>query len=103
MHVAIVRVQVRPEHVQDFIIATRANHEASVNETGNCRFDVLQSESDPTYFILYEAYDTAEQASAHKLTPHYLAWRDMVMPWMATPRIGEFYHALFPAGYVSPQ
>ncbi|MGJ0514780.1 MAG: antibiotic biosynthesis monooxygenase [Methylomicrobium sp.] len=98
MHVTLVHVQVKPEHIDDFIAATRLNHQASVLETGNRRFDVLQSPGNPGQFILYEAYATAEDAAAHKETAHYLAWRDMVADWMAQPRQGIRYHGLFPRG-----
>lgn len=98
MHTTLVHVQVRPEHVAGFIAATRANHEASVREPGNRRFDVLQSPDDPTRFLLYEAYVDAAAAAAHKQTPHYAAWRDAVASMMAQPRRGEPWTGLFPAG-----
>lgn len=98
MHVTLVRVQVKPAHIDDFIIATRLNHEASIQETGNRRFDVLQSSENPGHFILYEAYASAEAAAAHKQTAHYLAWRDIVADWMAEPRQGVHYEGLFPQG-----
>ena len=96
MHVTIVQVQIKPEHIQDFIEAARPNHAGSVCETGNRRFDVLQRADDPTKFVLYEAYASAEDAAAHKNTPHYLKWRDTVAPWMAAPRVGTPYQGLFP-------
>lgn len=96
MEVTVVYVQVKPEHLQDFIAATKANAEASIAEPGNRRFDVLQRHSDPCRFILYEAYVSPEAAAAHKNTPHYLAWREKVADWMAAPREGVLYHALFP-------
>ena len=96
MHVTLVHVRVIPEHVQDFIAATRANHLVSVREPGNRRFDVLQSPEDPTEFVLYEAYASAVDAAAHKETAHYLTWRDAVADWMAQPRRGVPYHGLLP-------
>ncbi len=96
MHVTLVHVQVKPAHIDDFITATRLNHEASIREAGNRRFDVLQSPENPTHFILYEAYASAEDAAAHKQTPHYLVWRDIVEDWMARPRQGVRYNGLFP-------
>lgn len=96
MHVTLVQIQVLPPHIQDFITATRANHIHSVKEPGNLRFDVLQSADDPARFVLYEAYVSAEAAAAHKRTPHYLAWRDAVAPWMASPRVGIPYVGLLP-------
>lgn len=98
MHVTLVHVQVKPDRIDDFIAATRLNHEASVREPGNCRFDVLQSPDNPALFILYEAYASAEDAAAHKQTAHYLAWRDIVAEWMAEPRQGVRYNGLFPQG-----
>jgi len=97
MHVTLVHVAVKPAHIDDFITATQRNHEASVQESGNRRFDVLQSPDDPARFVLYEAYATAEDAQAHKQTAHYLAWRETVAGWMAEPRRGVPYNGLFPA------
>jgi autoinducer 2-degrading protein len=96
MHVTLVHVHVKPECIEAFIAATRANHEASVQEPGNRRFDVLQSPDDPARFILYEAYATAEDAAAHKQTAHYAAWRDRVADMMAEPRQGVPMQGLYP-------
>lgn len=96
MQVTLVHVHVKPERVADFIEATRKNHEASIQESGNRRFDVLQSADDPARFVLYEAYASADDAAAHKQTPHYLQWRDTVADWMAEPRHGIAYNGLFP-------
>lgn len=97
MHVTLVYVKVKPEHVDAFINMTRANAQGSIQEPGNRRFDVLQSPDDPCQFVLYEAYTTEADAKAHKNTPHYLAWRDAVADWMAEPRRGVVYKGLFPA------
>jgi (4S)-4-hydroxy-5-phosphonooxypentane-2,3-dione isomerase len=97
MHVTLVHVAVKAGHIDDFIAATRRNHEASVQEPGNRRFDVLQSSDDPSRFLLYEAYADAADAQAHKQTTQYLAWRDAVADWMAEPRQGVSYTGLFPA------
>ncbi len=96
MHVTIVHVHVKPEHIEDFIAATRENHLASVREPGNLRFDVLQSEEDPARFVLYEAYVDEAAAAAHKETDHYLRWRERVADWMAEPRRGVRYRGLLP-------
>jgi autoinducer 2-degrading protein len=97
MQVTLVHVHVKPEHIETFLAATRANHEASVREPGCLRFDVLQSADDPARFVLYEAYRSAADAAAHKETGHYLNWRDRVAPWMAEPRRGVRYNGLLPA------
>lgn len=78
MFVTIVHVDVKPPHVEDFMEACRLNHEASVKEDGNMRFDVLQMKDNPLQFVLYEAYASEDAAKAHKETPHYLQWRETV-------------------------
>jgi len=100
MFVTIVHVSVRPEHIEDFIEATKINHLASISEAGNCRFDVLHlvenSIQDSAQFVLYEAYQDEVTALAHKQTGHYLTWRETVADWMASPRKGIQYRGLFP-------
>jgi autoinducer 2-degrading protein len=98
MHVTLVHVYVKPAHIDDFIAATQLNHKASIQEAGNHRFDVLQSSDNPSHFILYEAYASADAAADHKQTAHYLVWRDTVADWMAEPRHGVRYEGLFPQG-----
>lgn len=98
MQVTIVHVQVKDDHLEDFIEASRLNHEASIREPGNTRFDILQSAEDPGRFVLYEAYASADAAAAHKQTPHYQRWRETVADWMAQPRQGIPYNGLFPVG-----
>lgn len=97
MHITLVHVRVKPEAIDAFIAATRANHEASIQEAGNRRFDVLQAPDDPARFILYEAYVSADDAAAHKATAHYLAWREAVADMMLEARRGEPMNGLFPA------
>ncbi|MBN1349226.1 antibiotic biosynthesis monooxygenase [candidate division KSB1 bacterium] len=96
MHATCVYVWVKQEHIQDFIQASIANHNASVREAGNLRFDVLQCADDPSRFILYEAYESDEAAAAHKKTAHYLKWRETVSDWMAKPREGVKHHIICP-------
>ncbi|HEX6892922.1 MAG TPA: antibiotic biosynthesis monooxygenase [Chryseolinea sp.] len=96
MTATLVYVQVKPEHVMDFIDATRENHKNSVKENGNLRFDILQDMNDPGKFVLYEAYESDEAVVAHKETVHYLKWRDTVAPWMAKPREGVKHKIVFP-------
>jgi autoinducer 2-degrading protein len=98
MHVTLVHVHVKFEYIDQFIAATKLNHEASIREDGNRRFDILQMPDEPSRFILYEAYVNADVAAAHKATTHYLAWRDTVADWMAEPRHGVRYDGLYPIG-----
>lgn len=96
MIITTVTVFVKPEFIDHFIKASVENHNFSVKEPGNMRFDILQSNDDPTRFLLYEAYETEEASKAHKQTAHYLKWRDTVAPWMAKPREGVSHHVIAP-------
>jgi len=96
MTATIVHVHVKTENIRQFIEATRDNHELSVKEAGNLRFDILQDSNDPSKFVLYEVYSSEEAAAAHKETAHYKEWRDTVATWMAKPREGVKHKLLFP-------
>lgn len=96
MFVTLVDVTVKKAFISQFIEASEQNHLASVNEPGNCRFDVLQSSDNPCQFVLYEAYCSEKQAKAHKETEHYQVWRDTVAEMMEQPRQGHVFQALAP-------
>ena len=96
MLVVHVHVHVKPDRVADFLEATLVNARASLSEPGVARFDVVQSQSDKTHFVLIEAYKTSDAPLAHKETTHYGAWRDAVADMMAKPRESQKYDTIFP-------
>ena len=96
MLIVHVHVQVKPESVEAFKIATRLNAQASLQEPGVLRFDVGQQQDDPARFVLVEVYRDAAAAAAHKETTHYPVWRDTVAPMMATPRTSVKFSNVFP-------
>ena len=98
MLVVDVHARVRPERVEDFLSATLVNARASLAEPGVLRFDVIQDQADPAHVVLVEVYRDDDAPAAHKLTPHYAAWRDSVAGMMAAPRASARYSAVFPAG-----
>jgi autoinducer 2-degrading protein len=98
MIVTCVHVHVKPDKIDLFKNATITNHMESVKETGNLRFDVLQDPSDPSQFLLYEAYESEEAVAIHKNTPHYFTWRDTVADMMAEPRKADNYIIVAPLG-----
>ncbi len=95
MFVVCVHVHVRPEHRTAFLAASLDNARNTVMEPGNIRFDVLQQADDPNRFVLYEVYRDEEGMQAHKQTLHYARWAETVAPWMAEPRKGVRYEALY--------
>ena len=95
MYVVCVTVFVKPAFVQQFIPAICDNARHTRQEPGNVRFDVLQSEEDPSRFLLYEAYRTKDDFTKHQQTEHYLRFKETVADWMAQPRQGMKHKALF--------
>ena len=96
MLVVHVHARVRPERVDDFLAATLVNARESLTEPGVLRFDVIQDQADPANVVLTEVYRDEQAPAAHKLTPHYAAWRDAVAEMMAKPRESARYSAVFP-------
>jgi len=96
MLVVHVHVRIRPGQVGDFLAATLVNARASLAEPGVLRFDVIQDEADAAHVVLVEVYRDADASAAHKLTPHYAAWRDAVAEMMAEPRASTRFSAVFP-------
>ncbi|MBN1939592.1 MAG: antibiotic biosynthesis monooxygenase [Candidatus Aminicenantes bacterium] len=96
MYVACVTIWVKPGGEEQFVEATKRNHENTRREPGNLRFDVLKHESEPGRFMLYEVYQTPDDFAAHQKTAHYLAWKEAVADLMAQPRQGHKHMSLFP-------
>jgi len=95
MYVVSVTVFVSEPHVREFIDATLDNARNTRQESGNVRFDVCQAVDDPTRFLLYEVYRSADAFKAHQQTEHYLRWRETVADWMAQPRQGVKHDSIF--------
>jgi autoinducer 2-degrading protein len=96
MFIVHVFVQVKPEKVEAFKVATVENARSSRREQGIARFDVIQQQDDPTRFVLVEVYRTPDDPARHKETRHYQKWRDTVAQMMAEPRTSIKYTNVFP-------
>jgi quinol monooxygenase YgiN len=96
MHIVHVHAHVKPNQVETFEIATIENAQSSIKESGVARFDVIQSQDDPTKYILVEVYRTVEDSAKHKETVHYKKWRDTVAPMMAEQRTSYKFTNIFP-------
>lgn len=96
MLVVHVHVHVRPVDLEAFLAETRRNADASRDEPGVRRFDVLQDEADPAHVVLNEVYVDQAAADAHKQTAHYARWRDAVAGMMAQPRSAARFTAVAP-------
>jgi len=96
MHIVLVHVRVKPDYIHAFRNASLENAKNSVQEPGIARFDVIQSQDDPTRFILVEVYRSLDATYLHKETAHYKLWKDAVAEMMAEPREGKRYTNVYP-------
>jgi len=99
MHMIMVRLEVKPERLDDFLKLVTFNASESRKEPGNLRFDVVRSIDSPTRFGLYEVYRDAAGVQAHQATAHYARWRAEVEALLVTPRISERFTSIFPEPY----
>lgn len=97
MLIVHVEVVVREADIGAFKAATLKNVAASRMEPGIAAFELLEDETDPTRFLLVEAYRTGEAPAAHKATAHYAEWRDAVAAMMAEPRRSQKFRNVEPA------
>ncbi|TFH33617.1 MAG: antibiotic biosynthesis monooxygenase, partial [Anaerolineales bacterium] len=85
MLMVLVYIHVVEDSIKAFLAASIANAEASRQEPGIVRFDVIQQSDDPSRFVLIEIYRGEDDPARHKETSHYLRWRETVTPMMAEP------------------
>ena len=99
MQMVIVRLEVKPERVDEFLKLVSFNASESRNEPGNLRFDVVRSVDNPTIYRLYEVYRDDAAIRAHQETAHYARWRTEIEALLVTPRISEKFTSIFPEPY----
>jgi (4S)-4-hydroxy-5-phosphonooxypentane-2,3-dione isomerase len=97
MLIVVVNIRVKPEHLEAFKAATIENARNSIQEAGVAQFDVLQMSDDPTRFLLYEAYRSADAPARHRETAHYNTWVATVTDMMAEQRTRTTFANIFPA------
>ena len=86
MYVLCVTANIKQECVEDFLAASREYAYLTHQEKGNIWYDFLQSEDDPTCFVIYEAYKSKEDFLFHRETTHSREWKENVEAWNAGPR-----------------
>jgi autoinducer 2-degrading protein len=99
MLMVIVRLEVKPERVDDFLALATFNATASRKEPGNLRFDLVRSNATPSLFYLYEVYKDDAAIQAHRATPHFARWRAEIEDLLTTPRLSEVFTSIFPEPY----
>ena len=92
-----VTVQVKPEHVREYLQAVAHDAEHSEREEPGClRFDVVQDRDDPNRFYYYEVYKDEAALEAHRQTPHFKLYAEKTQSWLAVPPERRFGRNLIP-------
>ena len=77
-----VTINIKPDHIEEFMEASLGDAEGSVRDEPDCyRFDMNQDAEIPSRFYLYDVYRDEQAFEAHLETPHFITWRDRVQPW----------------------
>ncbi|MGD0334861.1 MAG: putative quinol monooxygenase [Xanthobacteraceae bacterium] len=71
LEVHAVDIDVVPGQIDNYLAALKENGAASVHEPGCREFDILVSQNDPNHVLIFEVYDDAAAADAHRQTPHF--------------------------------
>ncbi len=92
-----VTIQVKPEHVDEFLEVARYDAEHSQRDEPGClRFDVIQDRDDGGRFYFYEVYRDEAALAAHRETPHFKHYAATAEPWFAAPPERRFGKNLIP-------
>lgn len=98
MVVLHVTIQVKPEHVAEFLEMARYDAEPSANDEPGClRFDVIADRDDPARFYFYEVYRDEAALAAHRETARFKHYAEKSQPWFAAPPERRFGKNLIPA------
>ena len=98
MVVLHVTIQVKPEHVAEFLEIARYDAERSQKDEPGClRFDVIGDRDNSNRFYFYEVYRDDAALEAHRQTPHFKFYFEKTQPWLAAPPERRFGKNLIPS------
>ena len=97
MVVLHVTVQLKPEHVSEFLELVRYDAEHSEKDEPGClRFDVIRDRDDSSRFYYYEVYRDDAALEAHRRSPHFKLYAEKVEPLLAAPPERRYGNNVFP-------
>jgi autoinducer 2-degrading protein len=97
MVVLHVTIQIKPEHVAEFLEIARYDAEHSQQEPGCLRFDVIRDRDDSNRFYFYEVYRNEAALEAHRQTPHFKFYFEKTQSWLAAPPERRFGKNVIPS------
>lgn len=93
----IVKLEVHPERLDQFLAAIEENATRTFQDEPGCRyFDVTRDTTRPTHFMFYELYDDEAAIEAHRKAPHFAKWREAADVCVVKgSQVNTFCHQLF--------
>ena len=87
--VNVVEYDIVPGQIDAYLAALKENGAATVKEPGCHEFNILVSQKDPNHVLIFEVYNDAAAAQAHRETEHFKKYaatiKDMVAKRDARP------------------
>jgi quinol monooxygenase YgiN len=98
MIVLHVTLQVKSEHVAEFLEVARYDATHSENDEPGClRFDVVQDRDDAQRFYFYEVYRDEAALAAHRESAHFKRYAEKTKDWFDAPPERRFGRNIIPA------
>lgn len=85
-----VEYDIVPGQVDNFLAALKENGAASVKEPGCREFDIAVSQKDPNHVLIFEVYNDAAAAQAHRETDHFKKYAATTKEMIAKREVRSF-------------
>lgn len=90
----LATVEALPEFRTPMYSALRELVQTSRQEPGNLRYDLYCETNRPGVFHLVETYRDMAALEAHRVTQHYLDYREEAKRWLTKPPVVRILNAL---------
>jgi quinol monooxygenase YgiN len=81
MYTVILFTKILPQHVDDYIENMRICAEATNQEPGCIRYEVMQDVADATMMCLFQVFKDDAAYQSHQDAEHHRVWIEKSGPW----------------------
>ena len=97
MLMLIVKVHIKPERINDYIIAVKEDASDTMSkEDRNFLFSVSQDNENPELFFLVEIYKDNNALDFHRESQHFIKYRDTVTDMYSIPPERNILDTIYP-------
>ncbi|MFF3460729.1 putative quinol monooxygenase [Streptomyces sp. NPDC002730] len=86
-----LELEVRPEHLEEFLVTMKAIVAASRTEDGVLQYDLLRDRAADNRFNLVQRYASPQAVSQHMAAPHSQEGLARVAQWLVNPFVQTDY------------